>query len=196
MKPTINTNIFLVILVTFLSVSGANAAGIGKNIVVRLAGEGLADGSGNQFTQLGLVAPEGVFCFDMDLVNAKTGKVIGSGSDCLSDINPSDNGGMALTATSFFHFPRGTLVSRGLVTVQPKLHGLEEFTHVTGAAPSPSENNVIYGDGRFKHAAGSVRLSGLVNLERFESGYIDFDCVFIIDIETPRHGRRKHRHDD
>ena len=118
----------------------------------------------------------------MDLVNAKTGKVIGRGSDCLSDITPSDNGGMALTATSFFHFPGGTLVSQGLVTVQPKLHGLEEFTHVTGAAPAQSINNVIYGDGKFKDADGSVRLSGLVNLSRFGSGYIDFDCVFIIDL--------------
>ena len=182
MKPTIKTNIFLVILVTLLSASGAGAAGLGNNIVVLLTGEGLADGSGNQFTQLGLVAPEGVLCFDIDLVDVKTGDVIGSGSDCLSAITPSANGGMSLTATSFFHFPGGTLVSQGLVTVQPKFHGLEAFTHVVGAAPSPSENNVIYGDGKFKDANGSVRLSGLVNLGRLGSGYIDFDCVFIIDI--------------
>jgi hypothetical protein len=182
MKTKIKTNIFLAISITLLSISGASAAGIGNNIVVLLAGEGLVDGSGNQFTQLGLVAPDGVLCFDMDLIDVKTGNVIGTGSDCLSDISPSDNGGMSLTATSFFHFPGGTLVSQGLVTVQPKLHGLEEFTHVVGAAPSPSENNVIYGDGKFKDAAGSVRLSGLVNLGRFGFGYIDFNCVFIIDL--------------
>jgi hypothetical protein len=188
----IKTNIFLVILVTLLSASGANAGGFRKNIVVLLAGEGLVDDSGNQFTRLGLVPPEGVLCFDMDLIDAKTGRVIGSGSDCLSDINSSENGGMSLTATSFFHFRHGTLVSRGLVTVQPKLpglefDGLEEFTHVTGAAPSPSENNVIYGDGKFKNAAGSVRLSGLVNLSRLAThGVIDFDCVFIIDIWKKR----------
>ena len=182
MKSKIWTNLFLVILVTVFSASGASAAGLGKNIVVRLAGEGFIDDSGNQFTALGLVAPPGVLCFDMDLVDAKTGNVIGSGSDCLSDITPSDNGGMALTATSFFHFPGGTLVSQGLVTVQPKLHGLDEFTHVTGAAPSLGTNNVIYGDGKFRDAYGSVRLSGLVNLSRFGSGYIDFDCVFIIDL--------------
>jgi hypothetical protein len=187
MKSKIGTNIFLLILVALFSASGANAAGIGKNIVVLLAGEGLADGSGNQFTQLGLVVPEGVLCFDLDLVDAKTGNVIGSGSDCLSDIDGRDNGGMSLTATSFFHFPGGTLVSQGLVTVQPKLHGLEKFTHVTGAAPSASENNVIYGDGKFKDAEGSVRLSGLVNLSRLGTGYIDFDCVFIIDLWHKRH---------
>ena len=52
MKSKIGTNIFLVILVTLFSASGATAAGIGKNIVVLLAGEGLVDDSGNQFTQL------------------------------------------------------------------------------------------------------------------------------------------------
>jgi hypothetical protein len=186
MRSKIWTNIFLVFLAGLFSASGASAGGFGKNIVVLLAGEGLVDTSGNQFTKLGLVAPEGVACFDMDLVDARTGRVIGSGSDCLSDVTPSDNGGMSLTATSFFHFRSGTLVSRGLVTVQPKLHGLDEFTHVTGAAPATSENNVIYGDGRFKDASGSVRLSGLVNLSRFDSGYIDFDCVFIIDIWNKR----------
>ena len=188
MKPKIRTNFFLVIVVTLLSASGASAAGIGNNIVVLLAGEGSVDVSGNQFTQLGLVAPEGVLCFDIDLFDAKTGNVIGSGSDCLSDINPFENGGMSLTATTFFYFPGGTLVSQGQVTVQPKLpglvlDGLEEFTHVTGAAPSPSDNNVIYGDGKFKTAAGSVRLSGLVNLSKLGSeGKIFFDCVFVIDI--------------
>ena len=164
MRFKIWTNIFLVTLVTLFSASGAGAAGIGKNIVVLLAGEGVADPTGNQFTQFGLVAPEGVMCFDMDLVDARTGRVIGSGSDCLSDITQYDDESMSLTATSFFHFPGGTLVSQGLVTVRPKLHGLEEFTHVTGAAPATAENNVIYGDGRFKDASGSVRLSGLVNL--------------------------------
>jgi hypothetical protein len=184
MKPILKTNIFLFILVALFSVSGANASGKGINIVVLLAGEGLADNTGNQFTQLGLVVPDGVLCFDIDLVDAKTDRVIGSGSDCLSAITPSENGGMALTATSFFHFPGGTLVSQGLVSVQPKFHGLDEYTHVVGAAPSPSENNVIYADGEFKDAAGSVRLSGLVNLSRLqEFGIINFDCVFIIDIE-------------
>lgn len=188
MKPIISTNISIVILVTLLLASGASASGKGKNIVVLLAGEGLADGSGNQFTQLGLVVPVGVLCFDIDLVDARTGRVLGSGSDCLSDITQSDNGGMQLTATSFFYFHGGTLVSQGLVSVQPKFHGLEEYTHVVGAAPAPSENNVIYGDGKFRHAEGSVRLSGLVNLSRLGTEFIiDFDCVFIIDLWHKRH---------
>ena len=182
MKPIIKTNIFLVILVTLLSASGANAAGIGNNIVVVLAGTGEAHPGDEQFAQFGL-PPLGATCFDMDLFDAKTGNVIGRGSDCLSGITPSDSdNGLMMTATTFFYFPGGTLVSRGLVTVQPVLHGSPEFTHMTSAVPSPSDNNVIYGDGKFKKAAGSVRLSGAVNLSGFGDGVIFFDCVFVIDI--------------
>ena len=182
MNSIIRKNIFTMILVTLLSASGASAAGIGNNIVVVLAGTGTAYVGDEQFVQFGL-DPVGALCFDMDLIDVKTGNVIGSGSDCLSAISPSDNGGMALTATSFFYFPGGTLVSQGLVSVQPKFHGLEEFTHVVGAAPSPSENSVVYGDGKFENASGSVRLSGLVNLSELNSaGKIVFDCVFVIDI--------------
>ena len=185
MKSIIRANVFLVIVVTLLSASWANAGGLRKNIVVLLAGTGYADFGGNQFTRLGLVAPPGVACFDMDLIDAKTDRVIGSGSDCLSEVGFSDtDNGVKLTATSFFHFPGGTLVSQGLVTVQPKLHGLDGYTHVTGAAPTATENNVIYGDGRFNDAAGSVRLSGLVDMTNFGFNAGDpivFDCVFIID---------------
>ena len=195
MKSIIKTNIFLVIVVTLLSASGAIAAGKdkgsdkgkGKNIVVVLAGTADGHPGDEQFEQFGL-DPLGASCFDIDLFDAKTGNVIGSGSDCLSGIAGDPVNGLMMTATTFFHFPGGTLVSQGLVTVQPKLHGLEDFTHVTGAAPSPSENNVIYGDGKFKKAKGSVRLSGLVNL--MPDGSIVFDCVFIIDIQNKRRRAR------
>jgi len=185
MKSILKTNSFLVILVTLLAVSGANAAGIGNNIVVVLAGTGTAYNGDEQFGQFGL-DPMGALCFEMDLIDAKTGDVIGSGSDCLSSITQvdTDNGmAMSLTATTFFHFPGGTLISRGQVTVQPVLDGSAGYTHITGAVPAPTVNNVLYGDGKFKKAAGSVRLSGLVNLSDLESmGKITFDCVFVIDI--------------
>ena len=196
MRPIIRTNVFLVILVTLLSASGANAGGFGKNIVVVLGGTGKADPSGEHFYQLGLgdelAELGGAICFDIDLIDAKTGNVIGSGADCLSLVTPSttDNG-MSLTATTFFYFPGGNLVSQGQVTVQPILTNPDgippQFTHVTGAAPLPGTTNVIYGDRKFRKAAGSVRLSGLVNLSLLESdGIIDFDCVFIIDLEKRR----------
>ena len=41
----------------------------------------------------------------------------------------------------------------------------------------------MYGDGNFKNAYGSVRLSGAVNMSALDSeGKIVFDCVFVIDI--------------
>ena len=182
MKSKIKTNIFLVIVVTLLSASGAIAAGIGNNIVVVLAGTGTAYDGNGQFEQFGL-EPLNALCFDMDLIDAKTGNVIGRGSDCLSDIAPSgDGGGLMLTATTFFHFPGGTLISRGRVTVQPVLTGSTESTHITGAVPSPYDNNVIYGDGKFKKAYGSVRLAGAVNMSDLNVGVIVFDCVFVLDI--------------
>ena len=170
------------ILVTLLSASGANAAGIGNNIVVVLAGTGQGYPGDVQFAQFDL-DPLGATCFDMDLIDAKTGNVIGRGSDCLSNMTPMGDG-LSLTATTFFYFPGGTLVSRGLVTVQPELDKLTKFTHITGAVPSPYVSNVLHGDGKFKNAvgSGSVRLSGAVDLTNFAAGSIVFDCVFVIDI--------------
>ena len=175
--------IFSLILLSLLATGWANAAGIGNNITVRLAGTPQAYPGDDLFNDFGL-DPVGALCFDVDLVDAKTGKSIGTASDCLSGISPSitDNGVM-LTGTTFFFFPGGTLISQGLTTVQPALHGSADFTHITGAVPSPSDNGVIYGDGKFKNANGPVRLSGAVNLSMLDSdGVITFDCVFIIDI--------------
>lgn len=190
MRPKIRTNFFLVILVALLSASGANAGGFGNNIVVVLAGTGDGYPGDERFGEFHLDVPEGgVTCFDMDLIDAKTGWVIGSGADCLSNMG-GDGVGISLTATTFFHFPGGNLVSQGQVTVQPILTNPDgippQFTHVTGAAPLPAEKNVIYGDRRFRNAKGQVRLSGLVNLSQFGSGIIDFDCIFIIDLEKRR----------
>ena len=183
MNTITKVSILMLIIASFLTTNWANASGIGNNIAVRLAGTGQAYAGDELFEAFGLT-PLGANCFDLDLVDAKTGNIIGSASDCLSGITPSitDNGIM-LTGTTFFFFPGGTLISQGLTTVQPVLHGSSGFTHITGAVPSPGDNGVIYGDGKFKNAVGSVRLSGAVNLSALNSdGQITFDCVFIIDI--------------
>jgi len=183
MKSLNKMIVFVLVVVSLLSVNLAYAAGIGNNIAVRLVGTGQAYGGDALFEEFGQTTLDAT-CFDLDLVDIKTGKVIGSASDCLSGITSSvtDNG-LMLTGTTFFFFPGGTLISQGLTTVQPVLHGSADFTHITGAVPSASDNGVIYGDGKFKNAAGPVRLSGAVNLSMLDSdGLITFDCVFIIDL--------------
>ena len=185
MKTLKKMSILLLIIASLFATSWVNAAGIGNNIAVRLVGTGEGYDGYVLFHEFGL-DQVGATCFDLDLVDAKTGKIIGQASDCLSDINIVDETidppSIMLTGTTFFFFPGGTLVSRGLTTVQPVLHGSADFTHITGAIPSPFENSVIYGDGKFKNAEGPVRLSGAVNLSALGDGLITFDCVFIIDI--------------
>jgi hypothetical protein len=157
------------------------AAGLGNNIAVRLVGTGVAYGGNDLFDDFGL-DPVGALCFDVDLVDIKTGNVIGAASDCLSDISGDPVEGLALTGTTFFYFPGGNLVTRGLTTVQPTLHGSPDFTHITGAIPGEGENSVVYGDGKFAGAEGPARLSGTVNLSELDSDEkIKFDCVFVID---------------
>ncbi len=123
-------------------------------------------------------------CFDLDMVNIATGQVIGTAEDCLAEVADGTNGGLLLTGTTFFNFPEGQLVSRGRTSVHP----LNErapgavFTHITGAIPSPGSNQVLRGTGRFDGAAGTVRLSGAVDLSGFsgEGTPITFDCLFEI----------------
>lgn len=150
--------------------------------------------------------PEGNgFCFPgLDLVDLKTNQVIGTATDCLSDIAFSPvSGGMSLTGTTTFNFRQGSLTSHGRTTVQPILdlageplidlvapNGVDNqdgFTHTTGA-PAPAGNNILAGSGTraFKNATGTVRLSGLVDLRSFlltAGTPITFDCIFVIDLD-------------
>lgn len=183
MKTTHNIRLWSFSLALLFLGSTASAAGLGNSIAVRLVGTDAMFIGDTLFADFGL-APEGAQCYDLDLVDVKSGDVIGSAADCLTDINVVGSG-VALTGTTFFFFPGGTVVTRGLTTVQPTTHGSADFTHITGAIPQPGDNNVIYGDGKFENASGPVRLSGAVNLTGFP-GEATFDCIFILDIGPDR----------
>lgn len=168
---------------------GANAdsRGSGRHMVLNLIGTGPMreaivpdiDGDG---------VDDPAICFDVDLVNLKTKRTIGTASDCLSNVTPTGTG-IALVATTFFNMPQGELVVRGRTTVQPVLHPTEtaahfNVTHVTGAA-SP-DNAVISGTRRFAGAEGTVRLSGMVDMSGFGGNVgdpIGFDCIFVLDLD-------------
>jgi hypothetical protein len=110
----------------------------------------------------------------------KCGFQIGTATDCLADIEPIGEG-LKLVGTTFFNFTGGAqLVTRGNTTVQPILHGQNNFTHTTGAEPSGG-NDILSGTNQFKKAKGSVRLSGFVNLS--VEGEITFDCIFVINLD-------------
>ena len=132
-------------------------------------------------------------CYDVGLYDPRTGLRIGTATDCLSDVNvvidddpvnPPMGWNIALTGTTFFHLPGGTLVTQGLTTVRPTLQPTSQngvtYTHVTGAN---GDGGVRYGTGMFKHAFGDARLSGLVNVSRLlTDGEITFDCLFVVDL--------------
>ena len=122
-------------------------------------------------------------CFEADLIYVPTGKIIGTGIDCLSKVRET-NGGLALVGTAIFDFgPFGTLTTQGKTSVQPKTHGSEGITHITGAVPTPGENTIIDGTGIFEGVTGSVRLSGAVNMSNIGNNTITFDCLFIVDLD-------------
>jgi len=131
-------------------------------------------------------------CFNVNVFNVKNNKMIGRGTDCLAMVTPTD-AGVALVGTTYFYLPDGKLVTRGKTSVQPVFHPTttprgQSITHITGA--SSDGNSVIDGTGRFVNANGTVRLSGMVNMEKFLGNVgdpITFDCLFVIDLKNKNH---------
>lgn len=68
------------------------------------------------------------------------------------------------------------------MSVQPVTVETPGSSHIAGAIPLPSENNVIEGTGRYADFRASVRLSGAVDLSALESdGKVTFDCLFVVN---------------
>ena len=159
--------------------ASANAqidGGIGENLAVVV--QGTATGEMREI--------DGVMmdCFDVDLVDAASGRIIGRGTDCL-DLNsivadPSGGAGFSISNTTFFHLPGGTIKSRNRTTIQPVLEGSPGITHLTGdmaAAP-----NILGGTERYQNAEGTVQLNGAVDMSRFGENIISFNCVLRINL--------------
>ena len=164
----------------------ANDNGAGKHYVLNLVGTGAMYESYLALDEDG-IADDLAFCFDVDLYNAKNQQLIGTATDCLSNITEIDTG-LALIGTTTFDMPQGKLVIRGYTTVQPVLQiptttpAGQDITHITGAAGTG--NAVIHGTGLFAGATGTARLSGMVNLADLDSvGSISFDCLFVVDLD-------------
>ena len=182
--------VIIAVMAIFLGISSTvSAAGNigGKTLVWNLVGSGPMyertvpdiDGDG---------VDDDAICFDVDLFNAKNGRLIGTATDCLSDIKILDVS-IALVGTTYFNLPQGNLITRGYTTVQPVTQNTttadgQLITHVTGAAGTG--NAILEGTKRFKNSTGTVRLSGMVDMSNFGAKVGDpivFDCLFVIILD-------------
>lgn len=131
-------------------------------------------------------------CFDAAVVDPDTTKVIGTGTDCFAQVTLKGEG-LEMVTTTYFNFPSGTFIVRLNTSGQPLLHlqrptvtpsGVT-MTHMSGAASK--ENPIIGGTGRFARETGTARLSGLLNMSKFDvkdgTGQVTFDCLFVIDLD-------------
>jgi hypothetical protein len=178
-----NKSVILIFLSVSLSLPLSVSAAGGKHLVLNLKGTGagyestVPDINGDGLDDLAT-------CFDVELFNQKNQQLIGTATDCLSDITPTGPG-LTLVGTSFFRMANGELVTRGLTTVQGVLQPTvspdgQVFTNMTGAADDG--NAILSGSMAFATATGTSRLSGLVNLADFPNT-ATFDCLFVIDLE-------------
>ena len=122
-------------------------------------------------------------CFDLDIIDPGTGRVIGEGSDCL-DLNsivgdPMGGEGFALSNTQFFHLRGGGVKSSLRTTIQPVVEASSDGnTHITGDAPGGA---ILEGTGDFRRLAGGVaRLSGAVDMSQLSANIITFNCIFVL----------------
>ena len=107
-------------------------------------------------------------CFDLELFDPATGRKLGWATDCV-DLASITGGpppaAFAISNTTFFVLPGGTLTSRNRTTISPVVEGSPDMTHITGDLPIVP--NILGGTGRFQNAQGIVRLSGVVDISQF-----------------------------
>ncbi len=147
----------------------------------------------------------GFACFELPLLDLETGHPVGIGVDCLNpfdDTGDVHGAGIQIEAKTFFFFPKGLIVNHGCTSVRPFFSGVGDagVTHMTGSigpdeldgafgggqpAQCANADGIIFTSGGFKNHVGEVRLSGAVNLSKFNTGEITFSCLFTLDV-VPR----------
>ena len=157
--------------------AGPHPHGDGRNLIVEL--KGTATG---EIREIDGVPMD---CFDVDLFDVATGNVIGTGTDCLDLGSITEDptvGAFAISNTTFYNLPGGTLKSRNRTTIAPKVEGSPEMTHSTSDVPTA--NNILGGTNRFGGAEGIARLAGAVDMSLFFSdGIISFNCIFVLSFD-------------
>ena len=178
-KLGVAATIFMGVLSVVMAIS-SNAQAKQGGQVLTLNLKGVGPGYEAEVPMIDGTGTTTATCFDVGLYNLDNGLQIGTATDCLSDITPVGDG-LKLVGTTYFNFTGGAqLITRGNTTVQPILHDQINFSHTTGAEPSGG-NDILSGSKQFSKAKGSVRLSGLVNLDVADE--ITFDCIFVINLK-------------
>ena len=126
-------------------------------------------------------------CFEMPLIDMRSGVQLGTGVDCLRfDDTAYAPDQIGVTAFSFFVTPGGTLVNRGKTSIRALIPGFgdggsPQRTHATGSIPSPTGKSLVAGTGLFDKAKGRGRVSGAVSPFLAETPF--FDCLWRIELD-------------
>ena len=133
-----------------------------------------------------------MLCFDGDLVDMRTGRVVGTGTDCLDlasieEGDPFAGDAFVMTNVTYFDLPQGTIQTTGRVTISPVMQGTigEQETAVTHVTGNFSRGEVLSGTGAFADLEADVRLQGAVDMSAFDGGPgspISFNCIFVFDL--------------
>ena len=119
------------------------------------------------------------FCFLMDMVDADTGKVIGTVNDCDIKTTEFPDGTLVSTVVTTFNFDgRGSITSVSEVLQTPI--GDEKFT----TEFTPVENNIFETTFDFEGSEGKVTLKGEIDLAEFDQNIVGFNCNFTIDLDS------------
>jgi len=127
-------------------------------------------------------------CFDLDLIDLKRDRIVGTATDCLAKIKSKKHGVKLLGTTIFkikYGWRRGKIISRGVTSVSIKTGGSPTISHVTGSIPKDDGvNSIIKATGFFRGLKGPVRLSGAVDMSNMTPDHpeIDFDCIFVLKL--------------
>jgi hypothetical protein len=177
---TMTIAVLTVVLGVFVNVSTAEN---GRMLVVQLKGKAIGETRSIPPIETTRTTSEGN-CFEVDLTDVMTDKVIGTAMRCFTDINTVGDG-MALTDTTFYRLREGTIVSRQRTIIQPAIDSSPDMTHIAMAIPAPFANTVLAdaGNGAFKGVSGSTRLAGAMDMRQFrERNEIGFNDIALIKL--------------
>jgi hypothetical protein len=184
MRRTITMTATALLTVVLGFLAHASAAENGRPLVVQLKGKAVGETRSIPPIEATRTTSEGN-CFEVDLSDVMTDKVIGTAMRCFTDIKTIGDG-MTLTDTTFYRLREGTIVSRERTMIQPAIDGsLPDVTHIAMALAAPFANTVLAdaGSGAFKGVPGSTRLAGAMDMRQFrERNEIAFNDIALIKL--------------